>query len=221
MLFPTTCIDNFFDNPKAVKELAYSLEYSSDPAGNFPGTRTKPLHVVAPEYNDFFNRKLFSLFYDFKEHQINWDVQSYFQLIEPYGEDEELNVGWVHRDNATVLAGVVYLNEDASLASGTSLFNPKHIGAIAINSADKQNFYKLNNKISKAEYIEKRNENNNLFTETVTVGNVYNRLVCYDGATYHRANNFNSGTNEPRLTQVFFVNKVVADWFPIPSMRFV
>jgi hypothetical protein len=221
MLFPTTCIDNFFDNPKAVRELAYSLEYSSHPAGIFPGTRTKALREVAREYDDFFNRKLFSIFYDFSEHQVDWDVQSYFQRIEPYGEDEELNVGWVHRDSATVLAGVVYLNENANLASGTSFFNPKHIGGIAINNDDKQNFYRLNNSISKAKYIEKRNENNNLFTETITVGNVYNRLICYDGATYHRANNFNSGTNEPRLTQVFFVKSLNTDWFPIPSMRSV
>lgn len=219
MLFPTTCIDNFFDNPKAVRELAYSLVHSADPEGKWPGTRTKPLHEVAPEYNDFFNRKLFNVFYDFRVHQLTWEVTSYFQFINPYGEDEELNVGWVHRDKDTVLAGVVYLNEGASVCSGTSLFSPKHIGATPINGAYKNSFYKLDAGVSKDEYVKKREENNNLFTETATIGNVYNRLICYDGATYHKANSFNSGTDEPRLTHVFFVRKVTADWFPIPSMR--
>jgi hypothetical protein len=221
MLFPTTCIDNFFDNPKLIRELAYSLEHFADPEGRWPGTRTKQLHEVAPEYNNFFTCKLLSMFYNFKRQEVNWEIESYFQFIEPYGKDEEPNVGWVHKDNNAALAGLVYLNEDADLASGTSLFNPKRIGNTPINYLAQRNFYKLNNNISKAEYIEKLKENNDLFTETVTIGNVYNRLICYDGATYHRANSFNSGTNEPRLTQVFFVNKITTDWFPIPSMRSV
>jgi hypothetical protein len=220
MLFPTTCIDNFFDNPKAVRELACSLEYAADPEGTWPGTRTKPLHEVAPEYNNFFNDKLLSIFYDFRKHQVNWEVTSFFQIIEAYDKEEKLNVGWVHKDDSAVLAGVVYLNEDADLASGTSLFSPKYMGATPINTVEKHNFYKLNNNISQAEYIKKREENNNLFTETITIGNVYNRIICYDGSQYHKANSFLCG-DKPRLTQVFFVKNLNTDWFPIPSMRSV
>jgi hypothetical protein len=120
MLFPTMCVDNFFDDPKSVRELACSLEYYPEPNGIWPGKRTKPLHEVASKYNNFFNSKLFNLIYDFKKQELSWEVDSYFQLIEPYGNNPNTNVGWVHKDNNSILAGVVYLNENPEISSGTS-----------------------------------------------------------------------------------------------------
>lgn len=219
MLFPTLCVDNFFDDPKAVRELAYSLQRAPDPEGNWPGSRTGLLHEVAPEYHTYFSTKLFKLFYDFNVQNVNWVVHTCFQFIEPYGEGKDVNVGWVHKDASSVLAGIVYLNENPELSSGTSLYTPKRMGITSINTDCKKGFF-TNSGVDETEYVKKLNENNDLFTETLTVGNVYNRLVCYDGANYHKANGF-SGGDEPRLTQVFFVRKVVADWFPIPSMRSV
>jgi hypothetical protein len=218
MYFPTTCIDGFFDDPKMVRDLAYSLERTADPEGKWPGTRTKPLHEVAPEYNNIFNNKLFSTFYDFKRHQVHWEVESYFQFIEPYGEDADINTGWVHRDGNCVFAGVVYLNQDADIKAGTSLYNRKTMQSNTLHGEEKEQFFKDQNSIDREVYLAKLKENNDAFVETLTVGNVYNRLVCYDGAHFHKANNFMCG-DEPRLTQVFFVKNVMADWYPIPSMR--
>ena len=221
MLFPTTCVDNFFDNPKAVRELAYSLERSPSPEGNWPGSRTDALHIVAPEYYNFFSKKLFSLFYNFNLQTTSWEISTYFQFIEPYSQNKSVNVGWVHKDDDTTLSGLIYLNENAPLNCGTSLFIPKNIGAIPINGEAKHNFFKLKDSISEEEYVKKLEENNALFTETVTVNNIYNRMICYDGANYHRANSFMCDSSEPRLTQVFFAHKVISDWFPVPSMRAV
>ena len=83
---------------------------------------------------------------------------------------------------------------------------------------EKHSFFKDSNSIDESSSIQKLKDNNNSFTETLTVGNVFNRLVCYDGSYYHRANSFLCG-DEPRLTQVFFVRNLTADWFPIPSMQ--
>jgi hypothetical protein len=221
MLFPTTCVDNFFDNPNVVRELAYSLERAPDKEGKWPGSRTEPLHIVAPDYHNFFSSKLFSLFYDFKCQKVGWDVVTYFQFLEPYSQNELVNVGWVHKDEEATFAGVVYLNENAQLGAGTSLFTPKKLGGVPIHTTEKHNFYKFESNTTEDEYVKKLQENNNLFTETMTIGNVYNRMICYDAANYHRANGFTSGANEPRLTQVFFVRKVISNWFPIPSMRAV
>lgn len=221
MFFPVTCVDNFFDDPKAVRELAYSLDRVPAEDGAWPGSRTEALHIVAPEYYNFFATKLFSLFYDFKCQKANWEIGTYFQFIDPYSENEDVNRGWVHKDNGIMLAGVIYLNQNANLDAGTSIFMPKNVGAIPINKVEKHSFFKDSTSISEVEYVKKLEENNNLFVETATIGNVYNRMICYDGANFHRANGFNSGTDEPRLTQVFFVNKVESDWFPIPSMRSV
>jgi hypothetical protein len=218
MYFPTTCVDGFFDDPKMVRDLAHSLERTTAPEGKWPGTRTKPLHEVATGYNTFFNNKLFSLFYDFRRHQVNWEVESYFQFIDPYGEDKAINTGWVHRDGNCVLAGVVYLNENPEVTAGTSLYTKKTIESNTVNGEEKEQFFKDSSNIDEALYLKKLEENNSNFIETLTVGNVYNRLVCYDGANFHKANNFVCG-NEPRLTQVFFVKNVMADWYPIPSMR--
>lgn len=218
MLFPTTCIDGFFEDPKAIRALALSLECSPDPEGMWPGKRTKMLHEVLPEYSNFFNAKLMRTFYDFRKHDINWEIESYFQFIEPYGKNAEVNEGWVHKDKDTIFAGVVYLNENPELAAGTSLFARKTVYTDAIHNSIKHDFFKDSTSVDEKTYVEKLKENNSLFTETLTVGNVFNRMVCYDGAHYHRANSFICG-DEPRLTQVFFVRNLKADWYPVPSMR--
>ena len=218
MLFPTTCIDNFFEDPKAIRELAFSLERHSDPEGMWPGKRTKMLHEVLPEYSNFFCAKLMRTFYDFRKHQVNWQIESYFQFIDPYSENAEVNEGWVHKDKDAVLAGVIYLNEKPEITAGTSLFARKTVTSDAIYTDEKHEFFKNPANVDEKTYVEKLKENNDNFVETLTVGNVYNRMICYDGAYYHRANSFLCG-EEPRLTQVFFVRNLNADWYPIPSMR--
>lgn len=218
MYFPTLCVDNFFDNPKEVVDLAYSLPRYPAGAGGWPGERTFPLCMGAPEYNNFFNKKLFSLFYDLEKDNVSWEVDSYFQFTTPYGDTPEVNSGWVHADASRVLAGVVYLNERPDPAAGTSLFKRKRLGVEQIHTEYKRKYYLDKNSIDEATYLNKLKENNDLFEETLNVSNVYNRLVCYDGSQFHKANGFSCG-GEPRLTQVFFVKKVNADRLPIPYMR--
>ena len=46
MHFGTTCIDDFFKYPNAIRKYANSLEYSPDEAGKWPGVRTKSLHLL-------------------------------------------------------------------------------------------------------------------------------------------------------------------------------
>jgi hypothetical protein len=220
MLFPTTCVDSFFDNPKAVRELAYSLERAPDPEGNWPGSRTGLLHEVAPDYHAYFSDKLFRLFYNFNVQEVSWVVHTCFQFIEPYSQNKNVNVGWVHKDINSMLSGVIYLNENPEINSGTSLYTPNRMGVSLINGDYKKEFFKASGVFDEDEYVNKLNENNSLFTETLTVGNVYNRMVCYDGSSYHKANGFTCG-DEPRLTQVFFVRKIMADWYPVPNMRSV
>ena len=211
-------MSNFFENPKAIIAIANSLELEPARDGAWPGKRTKMLHEVLPEYSDYFNKKLMRTFYDFRKHDISWQIESYFQFIYPYGTNKEVNQGWVHKDKDTVMAGVVYLNENPQLDAGTSLFVKKEVYNEPINCDQKHTFFKDSSLINEQEYLEKLKENNNLFTETLNVGNVFNRLVCYDGSYYHRANSFLCN-GEPRLTQVFFIRALSADWFPIPSMQ--
>ena len=42
MKFPTLCVDDFYKNPKQIRDYALSLNYNKD-LGIFPGERTKYL----------------------------------------------------------------------------------------------------------------------------------------------------------------------------------
>jgi hypothetical protein len=48
---------------------------------------------------------------------------------------------------------------------------------------------------------------NSKFEETISIKNVYNRMLSYDASSWHCANNYWTD-NEPRLCQLFFVYKL-------------
>ena len=204
------CVDNFYDDPDYVREYALSLNYQETP-GNYPGSRTDFLHVINPNFFNYFCDKLFSLYYDFNKSNVNWIVQTGFQLVPPYGSDKNLikNTGWIHLDSSTVFAGVIYLNPIVDINCGTSLYKLKNETPPDPISANeiKTQFYK--NKID-LNYDKLILEHNESFIETIKFNNVYNRMISFDSQSYHAANNFQTGT-DTRLTQVFFVNEVTSD----------
>jgi hypothetical protein len=214
MYFPITCVDNFFDNPDEVRKLALSLDFNTK-EGNYPGVRTQQLHEIVPDYFHYFCRKLFGLFYDVNETELKWVVETSFQMIEPFKEDGT-NFGWVHRDSEDLFAGIIYLTPNADLNSGTSIFKPKKLGFNPIHGDQKIKLFTEN--VVTEEIKKSLKENNDRFIETVTFKNIYNRLVSFGSQEFHAANSFYVG-DEPRLTQVFFVKKLVTNWFPIPSSR--
>ena len=60
MDFPILCVDDFYTNPDEVREFALSLEYNGK-EGNFPGMRTKELHLINEK---FFGSFLFKIVLD-------------------------------------------------------------------------------------------------------------------------------------------------------------
>jgi hypothetical protein len=214
MYFPITCVDNFFENPDEVCKLASSLNFNVK-KGNYPGIRTQQLQEIAPDYYEYFCRKLFGLFYNLNKAQLGWSVETSFQRIEPF-QDNDVNFGWVHRDSGCIFAGIIYLTPNADLNSGTSIFKPKKLGFVPIHGDQKNKLFTDN--VVTEEIKKSLEENNDRYIETVNFKNVYNRLVCFGSNEFHAANSFYAG-NEPRLTQVFFVRELVADWFPVPSSK--
>ena len=83
-------------------------------------------------------------------------------------------------------------------------------------TTDKGQYYKYG--VDKNYESEMLNHNQH-FIETVRFNNVYNRLISFDGQTYHGANNFFTD-KEPRLTQVFFVRSIKSKSKP-PLQRFI
>ena len=55
-----------------------------------------------------------------------------------------------------------------------------------------------------------------MFTETVRVNNVFNRLLVYEADQFHGGNNFFGTTDfDSRLTQVFFISNIESSSYPL------
>jgi hypothetical protein len=200
--FPATCIDNFYSEPDKIREFALSLEFKKDFEGRWPGSRTKEMHLVDRDFFEAFCNKVFSLFFDLEQTHLTWSVRTMFQLIDSYSDDplSPKNKGWIHYDDHAVFAGIIFLNPDSDLGTGTSLY--KMVDDKNLNrDTTKSKFYLEGIDDNYDESIIKHNE---CFVETVRFNNIYNRLIAFDGKTAHGANSlYSKGT--PRLTQVFFV----------------
>ena len=211
-VFPI-CVDNFFDNPDLIRDFALSLPKTPSPNGSWPGKRSAPLHEIDNEFHVTLFLKIFSAYYDLKYSNFSWSsCKAYFQQISKYSNNNDnlKNMGWVHRDEGDEVAGIIYLNPNADINSGTSLFKLKseyennHLKHA--HNPDKHALYN-GNRIIEEDYIKSLEKNNNKFDETIRFGNVYNRLIVYGSQEYHRANSFVAG-DEDRLTLVFFMNGI-------------
>ena len=54
MTYPITIVDDFFEDPDAIVEMANELKYYTPNTGNWPGTRTKNLHIEEPRFFRYF-----------------------------------------------------------------------------------------------------------------------------------------------------------------------
>lgn len=211
---PVTVLDNFFDDPDSIRTWALTQEFFSDPLGNWPGKRTKPLGQLNSEFLHFLSSKFITLFYNFDLEKVNWQVDAMFQLV-----DKDYGAGWVHDDGIAQITGLVYLTPGASLKSGTSIFRKKSELAFSnpINSTIKNKLFQKNIPLAEAE--EYRLQNNEIYEETINISNVYNRLVSFDSNLHHAAQDFFVGENETRLTLIFFVNQLLSTRSPVLRSR--
>lgn len=210
--FPIISVDNFFEEPEKIRNFALSQIFNYSPEGKYPGRRTDYLHKINPEFFNFFTKKLFSIFYNFEVETVNWVVSAHFQLIESY-EDDRLNRGWIHLDDRSLFAGVVYLNQNPDPSAGTSIYDLKDNEEFEYDQTMKHKFYK--GEISDIEiYVNSLEKNNSKFEKTIEFKNKFNRLIAFDGESFHKIDSF-SNNNEPRLTLVFFVHEVQANRTPL------
>ena len=202
MTYPITIVDDFFEDPDGIVEMAESMKYYTPNTGNWPGTRTKNLHVEDKRFFNYFGQKLHLLFYESPPEY--WNLQCHFQLIDPFCDDKysKKNRGWIHKDIDTWFGGIVYLQKDPEPDTGTSAYRVKrgfsHQFADEINIKEMQ--YRSEN-VDDAEYDKAYDAMRNQFEETVSIANVYNRFVLFNNVTHHGVQTF--GT-KPRLTLNFF-----------------
>jgi len=196
--YPTIIVDNFFKDPSEVRKFALTQEYTPCPEGNFSGVRTKNLFTDHPRFFQTVSRKIldcYSLRYT------SFAASMHFHWT---GEDVKSG-GWVHRDRPIVLASIIYLNEtNNSVDNGTGLYKLSNL-----NEWDKD-FSKMKesfrNPLIKQEGSELHNLN---YTPILKVGNLFNRMLSYDGYMPHAGENyFGNSKDTGRLTLVTFFRQI-------------
>lgn len=206
-LYPVTIIENFYDNPDAVRTFALSQKYQfrreiKNARYVFPGCRTKDLSLINKPLYENVCKKIVSIFHNSEHDYMRWAITTSFQSV-----SAEYDRGVIHTDSNTVFAAVLYLSPDAPLESGTSLFKPNK----CFDAAKYELALKENDKRFDAGKIAMDTAYHNMFDEIVRVNNVYNTLILYEGRHYHAANKFfGENLKDSRLAQVFFVSKIDA-----------
>jgi Family of unknown function (DUF6445) len=199
------CRNNYFNNPEIVVELSKKVEYSG--AEVYPGVRSGNLLASdIPIVKDFAIWFANRLGIDIFPGITNYETAIYFHINNSI-DDLEVNHGWIHKDIGN-LAGLVYLTEqESNFDSGTSIFNSN------VNTIDDLPEYmyawrEFNITRKPTDKIKEGFKLNNLqFTETIRIGNQYNRLIAYDSKLSHRPNSFSTNVENPRLTLLFFISR--------------
>jgi len=219
--FPVTIVDNFYENPDLIREFALSLEYHRSDDGRWPGSRTSLISMLNRSFFNTFTNKLFSLFFDFNHNDLDWNIDTNFQKINKFSSDinDIKNSGWIHSDEG-LFSGIVYLNPDDCFYSGTSIYKLKSGEVDNCQQKTKYLHYTHSKEFDENEYKIEKEYNNGKYVETIRIENVYNRLVIFEGGVHHGVPTFYSENDEPRLTQVFFVNNLsTSSDFPIIRSR--
>jgi len=204
MKTPLIVIDNFLENPDRLREFANKLEYNADEQFMWPGKRTDCLSVLNPAIYKLLCEKVLSLIYDFDS-----QYPSYKADVKFYKTDNSIKGGWVHTDYPRAFTFMLYLSPEAELEEGTSLVRPISSLYSMHDLTHDASLIKQSYLDNNLELVEKyRKELNNKFEETMKINNVYNRLIIFDSTIYHRANDFISTPENPRLTLIGFFDYV-------------
>ena len=198
---PTIVVDNFYNDPDLWRDFALSQEFFKGDRGNWPGLRTELLHRLNYDLFTVTMKKLLFILKDYGITEVK-ELQTGFQLI-----DSSYGRGWVHDDDPTFqVAGVIYLNKNAPLGSGTTVYEDSNdFNGELYTKAFAEDVHQASPE-DRATYAKYREEQVAHFKKSIVVENVYNRLIMFDSRCWHSADNF-FGTlpEESRLTQVFFI----------------
>ena len=207
-MFPTTFIDNVFENPDAVRDFALKQDYTLDNINkNYPGKRSQPLSIICPRLDAQICSTILNQYYDLKNQQVSAYWDSYFQITPRENSDS----GLVHRDSNVLLSAVLFLNKN-DFDWGTSVYEPSTVDMLDHLDQDKINGgFETRNDSEWESYVEKKRQN---YREILRVDNVYNNMIVFNGYKAHKANLHNPNASEDRLTIVTFISSIIAPEYP-------
>jgi len=199
MIWPTLCVDNFFDNPNDIIEL--SKKYTYEPINNAPGLRSESVHTLYPSFSEYLCTKILSLYYPNDIENVRFLATSSFQKVPANLKFDN----WVHKDDNYEITALIYLNEHTD--SGTSIYHRKKLKFDSMQYSKEKNKY-FNDNIETKDLKKFRNLNNSTFDETASFKGRYNRLVTFDGSNFHASHPYVDKQNRDRLTLITFFKKV-------------
>jgi hypothetical protein len=185
MLLDFLVFDNFYENPWDVREFALEREFYIE--GNYPGLRTEP------EGDDQWN-----FLKGYLEEKMNMAI-TYWpkEANTSYQITTKRDSTWIHYD-ATDWAGIIYLTPNAPVEAGTAFFRHRDTGIDRVDRNDP------NTDFNSTDILDDIHMNK--WERTMTVGNIFNRLVLFRGTLYHRSDlpGFGDSKYDCRMTQTFF-----------------
>lgn len=180
-------VDNFFENPNLYRDFALKQLFGKSTGS--AGYRTS--YVFRPDslkqrFEQLLGKKI-----------INWENYCVNGCFQYCNKNDQI----VYHCDTQEYAGIIYLTPNAPPDAGTSLYRSKVNGLMKIEGAKSE-------KSIPALYDEtfaKGFFDASQFDLVDKIGNVYNRLVLWDGQIIHAASDyFGDDINNSRLFQIFF-----------------
>jgi hypothetical protein len=213
-VIPATILDEFLENPNAIRDWGLSLEFNPEPNGRWPGKRSECLSKLNPFLFNHISRKVLSLFFD--ELPPAWNATMNFQIF-PNIEGE----GWIHQDLAQFTC-ILYLSHETDINCGSSLYklkdNKYHPYTSPQNhQLNEQKFIHYTTQTLPNNILELKNQyESDTYEKVMDVKDKFNRLFAFSSISSHSANHYSPQNGEDRLTLVmFFENILHPKGFPV------
>jgi hypothetical protein len=182
------CVDNFYNDVDEVRKMALSMDFGV--RGNYPGQRTVPVK------NESVKNLINNIIRPYAGEITMWESE----YTGAFQYTTQRDRSWVHADQTTTWAGVLYLTPDAPLTGGTGLFRHKETG---LEMAARTPTGEYDDAVMSEIY--KDSQDMTKWEMTDFVGNKYNRLILYRGDNFHTSlDYFGRDINDGRLFQTFF-----------------
>lgn len=181
--------DGFYNNVDEVREGALNMEFGV--RGNYPGQRTVPVNTT--NIQNFLAEQMRTA-----HGEITYWPNGEYTGAYQYTTSRDRS--WIHADQTTMWAGVLYLTPNAPHTGGTGLFRHKETG---LESAPRLENGEIDHDL--LDYIYQDSQDLTKWDLMDVVGNKYNRLVIYRGDYFHMSlDYFGRDQYDGRLFQTFF-----------------
>lgn len=202
-LIPTIVVDNFFETPSLVVNMAQQLEYwrcTDHPnGGNWPGKRSDFINHLDPIFHEIVCKKLIR----YLPHHQGFDIADMAFHV----SDGSTKSGWVHSDPPHLgIGAVIYLNKEFRQGAGTTIYDvPVGYNGQAYEREFKAQLQCQDDPEAVVKFEEFKKQCNSDFKPSVSVEARYNRAIIFDGRKYHGGMDFfGNDASDGRLTIVFF-----------------